>query len=383
MHKATVVIVGSGLAGYNLAKEIRQLDQDSSLMMISQDNGDFYSKPQLSTALRMKKTATDLIMSSAEKMSESLNMTIKTNCTVAAIDSENSQITLQNGNRIAYEHLVLALGADTPTPPLSGDAVNALYHVNDVYQYQAFREAIEDKKHVTIIGAGLVGCEFANDLSLLGFEVTMIDPAPNALSQLVPKEISTHLESALSQQGVHWHLGNVVKTINQAQDKLAITLDNDKTWETDVVLSAVGLRPRIDLAKAAGIDCDRGISVDKQLKTNVDNIYALGDCAQINGWNLYYVGPILHSAKCLAKTLTGQASELTLPALPVVIKTSCYPICLCCPPHAASATWSSESDDDSFKFSLKNKQNELLGFVLTKNAVKERMIFMQQLPKWL
>jgi rubredoxin---NAD+ reductase len=383
MQKANVVIIGSGLAGYNLAKEIRKIDQNLSLIMISQDKGDFYSKPQLSTALRMKKTASDLIMSSAEKMSEDLAMTIKTNCKVDAINSGENQITLQNGDIITYDQLVLALGADTPTPPLSGDGIDALYHVNDVYQYQAFREAIENKKHITIIGAGLVGCEFANDLSMLGFTVSMVDPAPSALSQLVPKEIGGKLQSALTAQGVNWHLGNVVKTINKSQDKLTITLDNDETWETDVVLSAVGLRPRIDLAKTADIQCDRGINVDKQLKTNVDNVYALGDCAQINGWNLHYVGPILHAAKCLAKTLTGETNELTLPALPVVIKTSCYPICLCCPPFSTTATWSCETDHASLKFSLKNKQDELLGFMLTKNAVKERMAFMQQLPAWL
>jgi rubredoxin---NAD+ reductase len=217
----------------------------------------------------------------------------------------------------------------------------------------------------------------------LGFEVAVVDPAPNALSQLIPREASQKLQIALQEQGVHWHLGNVVKTIHKAQDQLTITLDNDKNWITDVVLSAVGLRPRTDLAKAAGIKCDKGISVDKQLKTNIDNIYALGDCAQINGWNLYYVGPILHAAKCLAKTLTGETSELTLPALPVVIKTSCYPICVCCPPFASDAHWHVDATQDSLRYALKDQNDQLFGFILTKDAVKERMQLMQQLPKWL
>jgi rubredoxin-NAD+ reductase len=188
----------------------------------------------------------------------------------------------------------------------------------------------------------------------------------------------------LEKQGVHWHLGRKASAIHHAQHGYTITLDNGESLHSDLVFSAIGLRPRIALAKHAGIHTHRGIIVDHYLRTNVANIYAMGDCAEINDWILPYIAPIMQCAKALGQTLTGHETAVSLPAMAVIVKTSCYPIVVCRPPHALPQTdWQFEEHNETLRAYLKDNENKLCGFILTKEAVKERMALAQTLEKWL
>lgn len=392
-----IIIIGSGLAGYNLARELRALDKTSDITMITQDAGHFYSKPQLSTSLGNNKTAEDLMTMNAELMAEKFDIKILTHTQVTEIDTQNNQVHIEpntsqgEANYLSYEKLVLALGADTPTPPMLGDktAQQEIHYINDVYQYQNFRKTLKPEDHITVIGAGLVGCEFANDLSQTGHKIACIDPAPNALSLLVPKTISAPLQTAMKNHGVNWHLGQVVKSLDYAnanKTKLKITLDNHQTFETDKVISAIGLRPKLSLAQQAKITTNKGITANQYLETNISNIYALGDCAEINGWFLPYVAPIMQAAKALATTLTGERTAMQFPPMPVNIKTTCYPIVICCPPNASKTShWEFNQDPETqaIRAYFKNQDNETIGFILTNEAVKERMGLLKNMGNWL
>ena len=158
-----IIIVGSGLAGYTVARELRKLDKNSALVIVSADDGRFYSKPMLSNALASGKSADSLALSDATQMQNQLNAVIHTHTRVSAIDSVAHRITM-NGVSLPYSKLVLALGADPIRPQLEGDAVEAVFSVNDLADYARFRVALAAAKRVAIIGGGLIGCEFANDL---------------------------------------------------------------------------------------------------------------------------------------------------------------------------------------------------------------------------
>ena len=388
-----IIIIGSGLAGYNLARELRALDQTTAISMITKDAGDFYSKPQLSTALANNKTAEALIATSAKVMAEKLDISILTHTQVNKIDTLNNQLHTDNAEKdiLDYQQLVFALGADTPTPPLLGnpEVQHEIHYINDVYQYKHFRKKLAPHHHITVIGAGLVGCEFANDLSKQGHMVSCIDPAPSALSLLVPQKISEPLEAAMQHQGVTWHLGHVVKSLDYSDhnhEKIKVTLDNDYSFETDRVISAIGLKPKTQLAKSAGIEINKGIKVNIFLETNIQNVYALGDCAEINGWTLPYVAPIMQASKALAKTLTSERTAMQFPPMPVNIKTTCYPVAICCPPNAdKNSHWefNQEKDTQTIRALLKNPAGETIGFILTQEAVKERMELLKGMARWL
>lgn len=377
-----IIIIGSGLAGYNLAREIRQQDANIPITIITQDAGAFYSKPMLSAALSMNKTPEAIMSMNAEKMAAQYNMQILTNTCIEKIIPENNCIATAN-ETFEYSSLIFCTGADTHIPHIAGDASSDILQVNDVYQYQAFREKIADKQSITLLGAGLVGCEFANDLTQAGHEVHIVDPALSPIASLLPERVGKELMNALTQQGATWHLGHIAKSINHHNHQYQITLESNTTFITDVIFSAIGLKPRIELAKQAHIHTHRGIVVDQYLRTNISNIYAIGDCAEINHWVLPYVAPIMQAAKALAKTLTGSEAVLSLPAMAVSIKTSCYPLAVCKPPFVTDSTWKFEEQDGILRAHLKDSAGKLHGFILTKEAIKERMTLANSLDKWL
>src|SRR5450759_3388484 len=295
-----IVVLGSGLAGYTLVRELRKLDRDVAITLISQDSGHYYSKPMLSNALAQGKTAESLVITVAADMARQLGITLLHHTQVSGIRRARKELQTSAGV-IEYGRLVLALGADPIRLPLQGNAADAVVSVNDIEDYAKFRGAIVSAKQIAIIGAGLIGCEFANDLAGAGYAVTVIDPTAYPLSSLMPESAGKQLLAPLAKLGVTWRFGTAVKAVDRDAAGYALTLTDGTALAADVVLSAVGLRPRIELARSAGLAVNRGIVVDAQLRSSDADIYALGDCAEIEGRVLPYVLPIMHAARALAR----------------------------------------------------------------------------------
>jgi rubredoxin-NAD+ reductase len=134
------------------------------------------------------------------------------------------------------------------------------------------------------------------------------------------------------------------------------------------------------LAKTAGIITQRGIVVNRYLETSVKEIYALGDCAEVEGHVLPYITPLLNCARALAKTLAGVNTAVDYPAMPVVVKTPAHPLVICPPPRGMPGAWSIENNDNNVKALFYDEKNQIQGFVLTNEAVKERMALAKQVP---
>lgn len=374
-----VVVVGAGLAGYTVAREMRKLNREIPLILVAADSAHFYPKPQLSTALATKKLPEQLPQFDAGQMSTQLDAPVRANVTVTGIDTAGA--TLQLGDEaLRYSSLVLALGADQITIPVGGDAADAVVTVNDLADYGKFRGLIDGARHVTIIGGGLIGCEFANDLIAGGHGVAVVDTADWPLSRLVPAEGGTFLQKALAGLGVDWFLSNAVAAVDRAADgRLRVRLAGGEEFATDVVLSAVGLRPRTALASAAGIVTNRGIVVDSHLRTSAENVYALGDCAEIDGLVMPYVLPIMHSARALAATLTGAPTQTVFPPMPVMIKTPACPTIVATPPVGVAGAWNAAVTEEGVRALYVAADGTLAGFALLGAAAKERAALTKQL----
>jgi len=161
---------------------------------------------------------------------------------------------------------------------------------------------------------------------------------------------------------------------------LRLQLSGGEQLETDLVLSAVGLAPNLDLARAAGLAVNRGIVVDRQLATSVADIYALGDCAEVDGLWLPYVMPIMNAARTLAKILVGESTALVYPPMPVVVKTPDFPLVVCPPTPGARGRWQIEQDEEGLRALYSDTDDSLFGFVLTENKIKEKQGLTKQLP---
>ena len=374
----SIVVLGSGLAGYTLVRELRKLDRDIAITLVSRDSADFYSKPMLSNALAQDRTAESLVITAAAEMARQLDITLLHHTEVFGIRRERNELQTGAGV-IEYGRLVLALGADPIRLPLQGDAADAVVSVNDFDDYAKFRNAIVTAKQIAIIGGGLIGCEFANDLAATGYSVTVIDPTAYPLSGLMPDQAGRQLLAPLAKLGVTWRFGVAVKAVDRNSAGYALTLTDGTALHADVVLSAVGLRPRIGLARNAGLAVNRGIVVDAQLRSSDADIFALGDCAEIEGKALPYVLPIMHAARALARVMTGEDARVEFPAMPVVVKTPTHPVVVLPVARDAQGEWKILANGHGIKLGFFDKRNQLSGFVLTGEYAAERGAMTKQL----
>ncbi|WP_407313703.1 FAD-dependent oxidoreductase [Pseudomonas sp. nanlin1] len=376
---APVVIIGTGLAGYNLAREFRKLDSETPLLLITADDGRSYSKPMLSTGFGKQKDADGLSMAEPGAMAVQLNAEVRTHTRISGIDPGHQRLWI-GAESVFYRDLVLAWGAAPVTVPLAGDAADQLYPINDLEDYARFRAAIEGKQRVLILGAGLIGCEFANDLMLGGYAVELVAPCEQVMPTLLPAAAATAVQRGLEALGARFHLGPVLMRLDHANQGLLAHLSDGSQIACDAVVSAIGLRPRIDLAAAAGLQTNRGVMVDRYLRTSHANIYALGDCAEVEGLNLLYVMPLMSGARALAQTLAGQPAAVSYGPMPITVKTPACPLVVSPPAVGSIGQWQVEGEGADIKALCLDSDGKLLGYALTGKAVMEKLALNRQLP---
>jgi len=323
-----------------------------------------------------------LALQSAAEIAAQLGISVLTRTHVRHIDTEHKQLALEHGAAISYDSLVIATGAQVIRPPLDGDAVNDVLSVNDLDDYARFQTLVtnETVSKVAVIGAGLIGCEFTNDLLNGGFITESVDPLAWCLPTLLPEDCGRAVQAALEAKGASFHFGALAESVNRHGEGYSVTLNNGKTIEADAVLSAVGVRPNIQLAESADIEVGRGIKTNRYLQTNAPDVYALGDCAEVEGHVLVYVAPLSAGARALGATLTGTPTAVHYPAMPVAIKTPACPVVVSPPPREASGEWIIEGTAPDLKATFRDADGRLLGYALTGDGVKEKSVLTKELP---
>lgn len=378
-----VVIIGTGLAGYNLAREFRKHDDSTPLILITSDDGRSYSKPMLSTGYTKDTTAKDLAQLDAGSMAKQLKASVWTMTHVDHIDTANQLIKVGDAKTaVHYGKLVLAIGAQVIQPPIKGSGLERVYSVNDLLDYDDFRTAVDKNKvrKVCIIGGGLIGCEFTNDMLNGGFEVEVVDPLGYCLPTLLPEAAGKAVQAALEAKGATFHFGPLVTEVDAKEEGVTVKLNTGDTIDADLVVSAVGVRPRVDLAQACGIETNRGIVTNRLLETSAPNVYALGDCAEVAGHVLVYVAPLMAAARALGKTLAGQPTEVSYPAMPVTIKTPACPVVVAPPAAGVEGEWQIEAEGNDVKAEFRDAGGRLLGFALTGEATRAKLALQKELP---
>lgn len=387
-----MVIVGAGLAAWTTAREFRKLDASTPIVLVTSDSGDFYAKPTLSNACAQKRSAEQLVTTPAAKMAETLNLTLHAHTAVRSIDTQAQTLTLSAADGDTqtqtqtqpYGQLVLATGAHPIRLPLQGDASAQVQSINQLTDLAHFQRTLgAAPKTVLIMGAGLIGCEFANDLLLGGYRVHVVDPTERPLAALLPEAAGEQLRTALQALGVVWHFGATVQAVKHSAEAspLAVTLSTGDVVGADVVLSAIGLRADTALASAAGIACERGVVVNDHLQTSAPQVFALGDCAQYasaGARTLTYVMPIMSAARALAATLSGTPTALVFPLMPVSIKTPALPTVVAAPHPAQAGAWVADAQDAAAAptggvWRFRDPAGQQRGFVLTGGQTTRRM----------
>ncbi|MCX0341002.1 FAD-dependent oxidoreductase [Acinetobacter radioresistens] len=355
-----VVIIGSGHAGYQVASTLRAQSPDLSITVFTADDGALYSKPALSNALALGKDGNSLVRESALSWEQRLNIRVYPHTKVTHIDRANKKIQTTIGD-YPYGRLVLATGATPIAIPFEGD-ISAVLSVNDLADYRRFRQQLVGKQHVTILGDGLIGCEFANDLAAHGIKVTVVGLGKWAMGRLIPEPLGHALQNALSNLGVEWKLQNSICSIQSINGRYQLMLQDGQSVETDLVLSAVGLKPNIALAQAAGLETARGICTGLDHRSSDPSIFALGDCAEVNGQWAPYINPINQALPALVNNLLGQSTNADLKATPVLVKTPILPLSVL--PAMGAGEWRVEKHEGELAAGFYDVEGKLRGFAL-------------------
>lgn len=373
-----IVIIGSGFAARQLVKNIRKQDTHIPLTLIAADSMDEYNKPDLSHVVSRGQRADDLTLQTAGEFAEQYHLRLFPYTWVSDLDAAAKVVKSQD-REWRYDKLVLATGAAPFIPPVPG--YELMLTLNSQREYGAAQSQLHDAQRVLIVGGGLIGCELAMDFCRAGKAVTVVDNSASVLSALMPPEVSSRLQHRLTDMGVHLMLKTQLEGLEQTADGIRVSLDRQRSVTVDAVVAAAGLRPETALARHAGLMIRRGVVVNSRLQTSDPAIYALGDCAEINGSVLPFLQPILLSAMCLAKNLLSQANELTLPPMLVKVKTPDLPLHLAGETQRDDLTWNLVAAKEGVVAKGVDAANQLRAFVVSEDRMKEAFALLKQLVR--
>ncbi|ODQ00531.1 NADH:flavorubredoxin reductase NorW [Salinivibrio sp. SS2] len=374
-----IIIIGSGFAAYQLVKTIRRMDREIPVTVLTADDGHEYNKPDLSHVFSKQQTADDLVLKYADVFADEYNITLLTQTVVEHVDTQAHYVR-SNGQKYFYSKLVFATGATTFIPPVQGDAAHRVMTANSLTELRALEPNVRQAQRVAIIGGGLIGVEIAMDLARSGKSVVVVEPNTHLLGTLVPEFVARPLESKMRQLGTTLCLGESVVEVNQQEQSLSLTLQSGKKVTMDLVISAAGLTPNTKLAAQAGIQVNQGICVDTSLRTSASDVFALGDCAEVEGQIRPYLQAISLSANTLGKQLLGVDGGLTLPAIMVKVKTPNYPIYMAGDIHSAIC-WDINMVSSGIVVRASDDDQQLTGFVVTGEQVTQAYTLFRQLSK--
>ncbi|MCL7743608.1 FAD-dependent oxidoreductase [Guyparkeria hydrothermalis] len=368
-----VVIVGAGIAGWTVAEELRARDPDRPITLISNDEAAAYTKPGLSMAIGLGRAPAELIEQSGPAKAAELGITLQPNTAVISLNLKGKRLLTTRGP-VHYGDLVLALGARQRFRAFDGDAVGRITRLNHLAAYRRLRDRLDgESRHVTLIGAGLIGVELAEDLTAGGHRVTLLDLGERVLDRLAPATLGTELGDHLAAKGVDFRPHASLRRLDHHDGRLKITLTNGGELITDEVISAMGLVPNTDLARRAGLVTNRGIVASAQtMQTSDSHVYAVGDCAEIGGRSYFFIEPIRRMAQSAAAHLAGGSEPFDHRPAAIRVKTPSLPIMLCPPDRnrADLGHWAARPVADGQRNDFLSR-GELIGYALSGPAVSE------------
>jgi 3-phenylpropionate/trans-cinnamate dioxygenase ferredoxin reductase component len=313
MAHGTVVIVGAGHAGFQVAASLRQHGYAERICLINDEAHLPYQRPPLSKAYLKGEGRPDSLMFRPDKFYRDQNIDLIGD-RAASIDRAARRLLLASGTPLDYGHLVLATGARNRLLDLPNANLEDVRYLRILDESEALRRRIGTAKHVVVIGAGFIGLEFAATARIKGLEVDVVELAPRVMARAVTAEISDYFQERHTTAGIRIHLGVQATGIEAGGGRVAgVSLSDGHHIGADLVVVGVGVLPNVELAAEAGLAVASGIIVNEQLLTADPNISAIGDCALFasprfgGSLRMESVQNATDHARCVAARLCGEA----------------------------------------------------------------------------
>jgi rubredoxin---NAD+ reductase len=366
MSDRPICIIGTGVAAMALMQELRRRDAHVPITAIAMDAGHYSYRPNFSAAMARNMSPADLVTEPAQVWSKRLDVELHAFARVIGIDVESRSLETTSGT-IAYRDLVIATGSRSRVPELGLDARTSILVVDHLPGFSQAYPTLRASAHVAVLGAGLVGCELADDFARSGRRVTVFDPSARPLARLVPPHLSDRLAAALSDHGVRWEFGSTLKSVERSGSRLLLVSGPaERFLQVDAVVSAAGLVPNAEVAALAGLEALPAIPVDGAMATARPHIHAIGDVAQPpGGWRPFVAGAH-QGARVLAGQLCGDRSmRFDGRPQPIAVKTRLFPLRLLPPGESVPGQWCVERDRaDEFIAHFLDVQGRVQGYAL-------------------
>jgi 3-phenylpropionate/trans-cinnamate dioxygenase ferredoxin reductase subunit len=278
---SSFVIVGGGLAGGKAAESARAEGFDGSIVIVAAEGVRPYERPPLSKSVLKGEDEPSVAFVHEEGWYAEHDVELRLNTTASELDLREGRIRLADGSDIAFDHVLLATGAEPKTLPLPGAGLEGVRLLRSMDDSIRLREALQSAGRLVMVGASWIGCEVAAAARHHGVEVVMIDPVALPLSTILGDELGRVFRDLHAEHGVELQLSTEVEGFEEASGRLVAVRAGGERFECDLAVIGVGVAPRIELARAAGLELDNGIVVDARLRSSDERVLAAGDVARV------------------------------------------------------------------------------------------------------
>nr|WP_315395216.1 FAD-dependent oxidoreductase [uncultured Duganella sp.] len=303
--KPALVVIGNGMAGMRTVEELHKLDPDMyDITVFGAEPHGNYNRILLSPVLAGEKTMDDIMLNTREWYVQH-GITLHAGDPVEHIDRRKRIVRARSGLEVRYDRLLIATGSKPFIIPVPGHQLPGVLAFRDIQDVESMLEAARNHKHAVVIGGGLLGLEAANGLQRQGMSVTVVHVTDTLMNQQLDKPAAQLLQRALEDKGLTFMMNAQTAEIVGTDRATAVRFKDGSEIPADLVVMTAGVRPNIELAKSAGLHCDRAIIVDDTLQTYDPRIYAVGECVQHRSATFGLVAPIWDQARVCGAHLAG------------------------------------------------------------------------------
>ncbi|MFM0435338.1 FAD-dependent oxidoreductase [Paraburkholderia strydomiana] len=303
--RSRLVVIGNGMAGMRTVEELLKLAPDLyDITVFGAEPYGNYNRIMLSPVLAGEKSVDDIILNSRSWYEEN-GIRLHAGDPVVAIDRTRRTVRSRNGVEAGYDRLLIATGSKPFLIPVPGHNLPGVIAFRDIQDVETMLDAARSHRHAVVIGGGLLGLEAANGLMRQGMSVTVVHVTDSLMDRQLDRSASALLQQALERKGLRFLLKANTAEIVGPDRVTAVRFDDGTEVPADLVVMTAGVRPNIDLAKQAGLHCERAIVVDDTLQTYDPRIYAVGECVQHRTATFGLVAPIWDQARVCGAHLAG------------------------------------------------------------------------------
>ena len=303
--KPKLVVIGNGMAGMRTVEELHKLAPELyDITVLGAEPHGNYNRILLSPVLAGEKSIDDIMLHTREWYVQH-GITLHAGDPVVHIDRRKRIVRAQSGLEVRYDRLLIATGSKPFIIPVPGHQLPGVIAFRDIQDVETMLEAARNHRHAVVIGGGLLGLEAANGLQRQGMSVTVVHVMDALMNQQLDKPAAALLQKALEAKGLNFMLNAHTAEIVGPDRVTAVRFKDGTEIPADLVVMTAGVRPNIELAKSAGLHCERAIVVDDTLQTYDPRVYAVGECVQHRSATFGLVAPIWDQARVCGAHLAG------------------------------------------------------------------------------